>query len=82
MGLLISLCIMAVVGLIVGFLARLIMPGAHPMSTGKTILLGVGGSVVGGMIARLLGLGRGPGWGLSIIGAMVLLWLLPKLEKV
>lgn len=82
MGLIVSLCIMAVVGLVVGFIARALMPGPNPMSTGRTILLGIGGSIVGGMIARLLHLGRGPGWGLSVVGALVLLWLLPKMSKV
>lgn len=39
-----------VIGLIAGFLARLLVPGSDPMSIGGTILLGVVGSFIGGFI--------------------------------
>lgn len=81
MDLLTTLLIMAVAGGIVGLIARAIMPGANPMSIGMTILLGIAGSIVGGMIARALGLATGAGWVISIVGAMLLLWLVPKLRK-
>jgi uncharacterized membrane protein YeaQ/YmgE (transglycosylase-associated protein family) len=45
---------MLVIGLVAGFLARAIVPGRDPMSIGGTILLGVVGSYVGGMIGYLL----------------------------
>jgi len=45
----------AVVGIIVGALGRLAVPGPNPMSIGMTILVGIGGAVVGGMIAYALG---------------------------
>ena len=41
-------------GLVVGALGRLAVPGPNPMSIGKTILVGIGGSLVAGLIARLL----------------------------
>jgi hypothetical protein len=43
-------------GLIVGALGRLAIPGPNPMSIGKTLLIGIGGSIVGGLIgAAILG---------------------------
>jgi uncharacterized membrane protein YeaQ/YmgE (transglycosylase-associated protein family) len=63
-------------GLIVGALAKLVMPGRDPGGILITMLLGVAGSVVGGFIGRLLGLyGAGDRAGLimSTIGAIVLL---------
>lgn len=43
-----------IVGLIAGFLARAIVPGADPMSIGATILLGIAGSFIGGFLGYLL----------------------------
>jgi uncharacterized membrane protein YeaQ/YmgE (transglycosylase-associated protein family) len=45
---------MLVVGLIAGFLARLLVPGRDPMSVGATILLGIVGSFVGGFLGYVL----------------------------
>lgn len=44
----------AVSGLIIGALGRLIVPGPNPMSITKTILIGLAGSIIGGTIGRLL----------------------------
>jgi uncharacterized membrane protein YeaQ/YmgE (transglycosylase-associated protein family) len=64
-------------GLIVGVIARLLVPGRDPMGWIATILLGIIGSVVGGLIAYALKLGTDPyqpgGWILSIIGAVIAL---------
>ena len=68
---------MIVVGLIVGALAKLFMPGRDPGGIIVTILLGIAGSFVAGFIGRAVGWyrtpGSGPGIIASIIGAMVLL---------
>jgi len=68
-----------VLGLIAGFLARLIHPGNDSMGMMATIVLGVLGSLLGGGIAYLLQLGTSPyepgGWILATIGAIVLLAL-------
>jgi uncharacterized membrane protein YeaQ/YmgE (transglycosylase-associated protein family) len=77
-----------IVGLIVGALARLIMPGRDPMGWIATILLGIAGSILGGFIAGLLwreaGTGRfhPAGLLLSLIGAIVLLLIWRKLRPV
>jgi uncharacterized membrane protein YeaQ/YmgE (transglycosylase-associated protein family) len=66
-----------VLGLVAGFLARMLHPGRDPMSLVATIVLGVLGSLVGGGIAYLLRLGTSPyepgGWIMATIGALVLL---------
>lgn len=69
-----------IVGLIVGWLARFFYPGAVPMGWIGSILLGIGGSFVGGFIAQLLGRrqdGQFRPAGLigSIIGAMVIIFV-------
>jgi uncharacterized membrane protein YeaQ/YmgE (transglycosylase-associated protein family) len=62
-------------GLIVGAIARLIMPGKDPGGWIVTILLGIAGSFVGGFLAQaLIGAGDNTaGWIGSIIGAITLL---------
>jgi len=68
-----------VLGLIAGFLARMLHPGRDPMTLVATIVLGVLGSLVGGGIAYALKLGTSPyepgGWILATLGAIVLLAL-------
>jgi uncharacterized membrane protein YeaQ/YmgE (transglycosylase-associated protein family) len=48
---------MIVVGLIVGALARLVVPGRNPIGIGMTILLGIVGAIVGGIIGHAIGAG-------------------------
>ena len=73
-GLLLSLL---VIGIIAGFLARLIVPGRDPMSFFETVALGVVGSFIGGFLGSLLFDGelalRGAGIVGSVLGAIVAL---------
>jgi uncharacterized membrane protein YeaQ/YmgE (transglycosylase-associated protein family) len=65
-----------VIGLIVGALAKLIMPGRDPGGIVVTILLGIGGALVGGVLGRALGFydpGQPAGWIASVLGAILLL---------
>ena len=69
---------MIVIGLIVGAIAKLIMPGKDPGGIIVTIVLGILGSMVGGFLLGLLLPGReiGPaGFIGSILGAILLLWI-------
>ena len=63
-------------GLVVGIIAKLLMPGRDPGGFIVTILLGVAGALLGGFIGRAMGF-YGPnesaGWLMSIVGAIVLL---------
>ncbi|OLC94883.1 MAG: transglycosylase [Acidobacteria bacterium 13_1_40CM_4_58_4] len=67
---------MIVVGLIVGAIAKLLMPGRDPGGIIVTMLLGIGGSVVAGFLGRALGLyqqGEPVGFIASVIGAIIIL---------
>ena len=69
-----------IIGLIAGALARLIMPGRDPMGIIATILLGIVGSVIGGLVSwAIWGSDNGrfhpAGLLLSIIGAIIVLWI-------
>jgi len=61
-------------GLIVGALARLALPGPDPMSVPMTIVLGIAGSLVGGLVARIF-LGTGGGFVFAVLGAVLVLYL-------
>ena len=79
MGIL-SIIGMIIVGFIVGVLARFFYPGGIPMGFWMTTLLGIGGSLVGGVLTSLLwkttdGRFHRAGWIMSILGAMALIWL-------
>jgi len=67
---------MIVVGLIVGALAKLIMPGHDPGGIIVTILLGIAGSLVAGWLGRAVGWyqpGQPAGFFASVIGAIIIL---------
>jgi len=65
-----------IVGLIVGALAKLVMPGRDPGGIIITIILGVAGAFVGGWIGHAMGwysAGEGPGIIMSVVGSVLLL---------
>ena len=74
-----------IVGFIVGLVARAVIPGVQHLGLILTTLLGIGGSIVGGLIGRLFskptpGATFHPaGFILSIIGAIILLFIWGKL---
>jgi uncharacterized membrane protein YeaQ/YmgE (transglycosylase-associated protein family) len=67
---------MIVVGLIVGAIAKLLMPGRDPGGIIITMLLGIGGSLLAGVLGRTLGWyneGEPVGFIASVVGAIILL---------
>ena len=66
-----------IVGLVVGALAKLIMPGRDPGGIIVTMLLGIAGSLIASFLGHALGWYRSPGSGpgivASVVGAMILL---------
>jgi uncharacterized membrane protein YeaQ/YmgE (transglycosylase-associated protein family) len=72
-----SLIVLLIYGLIVGLIAKAIHPGSDPVGLGSTILVGVGGSYVGGFISWILGWSNGPihasGLILGVIGGVICL---------
>jgi uncharacterized membrane protein YeaQ/YmgE (transglycosylase-associated protein family) len=73
--LLVFILILVIWGFIVGGLARLALPGPDPMPWYATLGLGLGGSLVGGVIARILFGGYGGGLIFAVLGAILLLYL-------
>ena len=70
-----------VFGLIVGIIAKLLMPGKDPGGFIITALLGIAGAVLGGFVGRALGLygpGEAAGFLMSTLGAVILLFLYHK----
>ena len=67
-----------VFGLVVGIIAKLLMPGRDPGGFIITMLLGIAGALVGGFAGRAMGFygpGQSAGWLMSILGAIILLAL-------
>ena len=63
-------------GLVIGIIAKLLMPGRDPGGFIVTILLGIAGALLGGFLGQamvLYGPGETAGWIVSILGAVVLL---------
>jgi len=74
----------AIIGLIVGALAKLIMPGKDPGGFIVTMLLGVAGSFLATFLGRAIGLyqtGDAAGFIMSLIGAIILLTIYRLLRK-
>jgi len=73
-----SLIWTAIIGLIIGAVAKLIMPGKNPGGWIVTILLGLAGSFVAGYLGRLVGWyqeGQTAGFIMSVLGAILLLYI-------
>ena len=65
-------------GLVVGVIAKLLMPGRDPGGFIVTILIGIAGALIGGFIGRAMGFygqNESAGWLISILGAVILLAL-------
>lgn len=75
---------MIIVGLIVGLLARAIMPGDQKLGIVMTIILGIVGSMVAGFLGGAIGWyepGEGAGWIGSIVGAIIVLFVVGMISK-
>lgn len=68
-----------IIGFIVGLIARFLMPGRDPAGFILTTLIGIVGAVIAGYLGQALGLyapGEPAGFIASVIGAMILLFIL------
>lgn len=71
-------------GLVVGIIAKLLMPGRDPGGFIVTILLGIAGALLGGFLGQSMGWyaeGESAGWIVSILGAILLLALYRMLVR-
>lgn len=65
-------------GLVVGLVAKLVMPGQDPGGIVMTTALGIVGAILGGFVGRLLGLyqaGEGAGYIMATLGAVLILFV-------
>ena len=72
-----------IVGLIVGAIARFVMPGEQKMGWIMTCLIGIGGSLIAGYVGQAMGwytVGQAAGWIASVVGAFVLLFVVQKVR--
>ncbi|MGK3144340.1 GlsB/YeaQ/YmgE family stress response membrane protein [Pantoea sp. C2G6] len=74
-----------VFGLIAGIIARCIMPGKEHMGIFMTIILGVIGALIGGVISTALGFGKVSGFnlysiGIATVGSIVVLFVIHKIR--
>jgi len=73
-----------VFGLVVGVIAKLLMPGNDPGGFIVTVLLGIAGALVGGFVGRAMGFygpNQAAGYLMSIVGAIILLALYRMMAK-
>jgi uncharacterized membrane protein YeaQ/YmgE (transglycosylase-associated protein family) len=77
-GLLAYLILIAVGGLIVGGLARLALPGPDPMSLLQTMFVGIAGSLIAGVIIRVLFDATAPGLVVSVLAATGIVYLIRR----
>lgn len=68
----------AIFGLLIGLIARAIMPGRQHMGLILTMILGVVGAWLGGVIGRATGMykeGHPAGWFMALVGALIVLFI-------
>jgi len=72
----------AIFGLIIGLLARFLMPGGQHMGLIMTMILGLVGAWLGGLLGRMIGLyreGHPAGFFMALVGALVALYAYSRL---
>ena len=75
MALIVYLIILFFIGLFVGALARLLVPGPDPMGLGMTAVIGVGGSFIAGLFSWYVLHRHGAGLVLSVLFSMLVVWI-------
>jgi uncharacterized membrane protein YeaQ/YmgE (transglycosylase-associated protein family) len=78
MGLIVYLISLAIVGLILGALARLALPGRDPLTIPETIAVGIAGSFFGGLIGWLLFGHNGGGLFLSFLCSFAIVYIIRR----
>lgn len=78
MELIIFIIGLVITGAVFGALGRLAIPGPNPMSIGMTILVGIGGAFLGGLVGVLLGAGGIVLFILQALGAALIVFLMQR----
>jgi uncharacterized membrane protein YeaQ/YmgE (transglycosylase-associated protein family) len=80
----VSIILFLLFGLVVGVIARLIVPGREPGGWVMSIVLGIAGSFLGGLLGRTFGLyreGEPAGFVMSVIGAVIVVGIYSAIAK-
>ena len=78
MGVIYFIISLVITGAIFGALGRLAVPGPNPMSIGMTILVGIGGAFLGGIVGALLGAPAILVFILEVLGAAGIVYLMQR----
>lgn len=78
MEILVFILSLVITGAIFGALGRLAVPGPNPMSIGMTILVGIGGAFLGGLVGALLGAPPLVVFILEVLGAAGIVYLMQR----
>ena len=73
-----------IIGLVIGVVAKFLMPGKDPGGFIITVIIGIAGSILATFLGQTLGFytaGAGAGFIMSVLGAMLLLWLYRMFAK-
>ncbi len=82
MDIILYIILLALTGLVVGALGRLLLPGRDPMSIVQTILLGIAASLIAGLIAYyVFDEKEGAGFFFSVICAIALVYIVRKMRE-
>jgi uncharacterized membrane protein YeaQ/YmgE (transglycosylase-associated protein family) len=71
------IAVLVLVGLLVGGMARLALPGKDPMTLGQTMLIGIAGTLISGVLTYAI-FGAGPGLPLAVIFSTLLVYLVRR----
>jgi len=71
------LIILVLVGTLVGGMARLALPGKDPMTIGQTMLVGIAGTIISGIVTYFI-FGAGPGLPLAVLFSTVIVYLVRR----
>jgi uncharacterized membrane protein YeaQ/YmgE (transglycosylase-associated protein family) len=71
------LIILVLVGVLVGGMARLALPGKDPMSIGQTMMIGIAGTLISGIVTYFI-FGAGPGLPLAVLFSTVIVYLVRR----
>ena len=77
MSFIVYVIVIALSGLVVGALARLALPGKDPMTLGQTMLIGIGGSLIAGLITWAVW-DAGPGIAIAVLFATVIVYFVRR----
>jgi uncharacterized membrane protein YeaQ/YmgE (transglycosylase-associated protein family) len=71
------LVVLVLVGILVGGMARLALPGKDPMSLGQTMLIGIAGTLISGVVTYAI-FGAGPGLPLAVLFSTAIVYLVRR----